>query len=298
MVRTWESVERDGWRLFFAAGQRSAAELANARFVDDPEIVGKMNADLVEQTLAAACGRLGRPFRRSRHALTWWVRNGGNAAGVGDRFIKVLDAPRGLRKLKHLLSQPPEEYVAGIVDELVAADINAAPVLIYGHEAATGRGMIVTARAPGVALPRALRMTGTEGLPHKRALLRALGEEIARLHRAGFVHGDLTPYNVIVELGEPPRFVFIDHERTCRAPIVGRMRRRLRNLVQLGRLELPGLTRADRVRVLRAYAGAVVVRSPRRLMRRAASMLTRRLERDRERARTSSNLERTRCPMG
>lgn len=295
MVRNWESVERDGWRLFLAAGQRYTAKLANAQFVDDPELVGKTNADLVEQALAAPCGRLGRPFRRSRHALTWWVRNGGNAAG--DTFIKILDAPRGLRKLKHLLSQPPEEYVAGIVDELVAADINAAPVLIYGHETATGRGIIVTARAPGVALPRALQMTGAEGLIHKRALLHALGEEVARLHRAGFVHGDLTPYNVVVERGEPLRFVFIDHERTCRAPIVGRMRRRLRNLVQLGRLELPGLTRADRGRVLRAYADAFVVPNPRRLMRRAASMLARRLERDRDRARTSSNLEKTRCPM-
>jgi hypothetical protein len=140
-------------------------------------------------------------------------------------------------------------------------------------------------------------MTGAEGLIHKRALLHALGEEVARLHRAGFVHGDLTPYNVVVERVEPPRFVFIDHERTRRTPSVGRMRYRLRNLVQLGRLEFPGLTRADRVRVLRAYADAFVVRNPRRLKRRAASMLARRLERDRGRAKTSSNLEKTRCPM-
>jgi lipopolysaccharide kinase (Kdo/WaaP) family protein len=294
MVRNWESVERNGWRLFLAAGQRCTAGLANRQLVDDPELVGKTNSDLVDQALAAACGRLGRPFRRSRHALTWWVRNGGNAAD--DTFIKVLNSPGGLRRLKHLLSQPREEYVAGIVDELVAADINAAPVLIYGRESSSGRGIIVTARALGVALPKALQMTGEEGLIHKRALLRSLGEEVARLHRAGFIHGDLTPYNVVVERGEPPRFVFIDHERTCRAPIVGRMRHRLRNLVQLGRLELPGLTRADRVRVLRAYADAFAVRNPRQLMRRTASMLARRLERDRERARTSSNLERTRCP--
>jgi hypothetical protein len=295
MVRNCESVERDGWRLFFAAGQRYAAEPADARFVDSSRLAGNTNADLAERALAAACGRLGRPFRRSRHALTWWVRNGGNAAG--DTFIKLLDAPRGLQKLKNLLSQPQEECVARIVDELVAADINAAPVLIYGHETATGRGIIVTARAPGLALPGALRMSRAEGLIHKRALLHALGEEVARLHRAGFVHGDLTAYNVIVERGMPHRFVFIDHERTCRAPIVGRMRRRLRNLVQLGRLELPGLTRADRVRVLRAYADALVVRNPRRLMRRTASMLARRLERDRGRIKTSSNLERTRWPM-
>jgi hypothetical protein len=78
-----------------------------------------------------------------------------------------------------------------------------------------------------------------EGLPHKRERARSLGEEIARLHRSGFVHGHLTPYIVIVEGGEPPRFVFIDNERTRRATI-GRMRSRLRNLVQLGRFEPPG----------------------------------------------------------
>ncbi len=119
-----------------------------------------------------------------------------------------------------------------------------------------------------------------EGLPHKRAMLRSLGEEIARLHRSGFVHGHLTPYIVIVEGGEPPRFVFIDNERTRRATI-GRMRSRLPNLVQLGRFEPPGLTRADHVRVLRAYEDALVAHHPRRLMRRAASMLARRLERGR-----------------
>src|SRR5690242_20495696 len=65
MVRNWESVERNGWRLFLAAGQRCTAGLADGQLVDDPELVGKTNSDLVEQALAAACGRLGRPFRRS-----------------------------------------------------------------------------------------------------------------------------------------------------------------------------------------------------------------------------------------
>jgi len=278
-----EGVERDGWRLFFVAALPRRAELANAQFVGqaDAELVRKAKAELLERVLAAGCGRLGRPFRRSRHAATYWVRNGGTAESNGDAFIKVFDAPRGLRKLRYLFRQPREEYAARIVDELTASGINAPPVLLYGRETATRCGIIATARAQGEVLPMALRMTGAEGLPHKRALLRALGEEIARLHRAGFVHGDLTPYNVIVERGEPPRFVFIDNERTHRAPIAGRMRSRLRNLVQLGRFELLGLTRADRVRVLRAYADALVAHQPRGLMRRAASMLALRLERDR-----------------
>src|SRR5260370_35614380 len=101
MVRNWESVERDGWRLFFAAGQRYAAELANAQVVDDPELVGKTNADLVEQALAAACGRLGRPLRRSRYALTWVVQNGGDADGA--TFSTGFGLPRRPPKAKRTL---------------------------------------------------------------------------------------------------------------------------------------------------------------------------------------------------
>src|SRR5947207_764706 len=84
----------------------------------------------------------------------------------------------------------------------------------------------------------------------KRALLRRLGAEVARLHRAGFVHGDLVPPNVRV-VGEC--FIFLDNDRTRRSRLlVGLVGRR--NLVQLGRFVVPGLTLSDRARVLAAYA--------------------------------------------
>src|SRR5206468_2668804 len=82
------------------------------------------------------------------------------------------------------------------------------------------------------------------------ALLRRLGAEVARLHRAGFVHGDLVPPNVRV-VGEC--FIFLDNDRTRRSRLlVGLVGRR--NLVQLGRFVVPGLTLSDRARVLAAYA--------------------------------------------
>ena len=115
-------------------------------------------------------------------------------------------------------------------------------------------------------------------MSHKRAMLRALGTEIARLHRAGFVHGDLTPYNLFVERGEPPCFTFVDHERT-RWTRFASGRRRLRNLVQLGRFDLPGLSRTDRMRVLRAYAGMKSGATWRSLRQRGAAMLERRIKR-------------------
>jgi hypothetical protein len=81
-------------------------------------------------------------------------------------------------------------------------------------------------------------------------LLRRLGAEIARLHGAGFVHGDLVPPNLRVT-GE--RFVFLDNDRTRRSRLLVHLAGR-RNLVQLGRFVVPGLTLADRARVLAAYA--------------------------------------------
>ena len=84
----------------------------------------------------------------------------------------------------------------------------------------------------------------------KHELLRALGRAVAALHMSGFVHGDLVPSNVRVREGA---FVLLDHDRTRRSRFLvwwgGR-----RNLVQLGRFVVPGLTIVDRARVLFAYA--------------------------------------------
>jgi Ser/Thr protein kinase RdoA (MazF antagonist) len=103
-----------------------------------------------------------------------------------------------------------------------------------------------------------------------RALLAGLGAEVARLHRAGFVHGDLVPANVRL-VGE--RFVFLDNDRTRRGAVLVRLAGR-RNLVQLGRSGVPGLTLADRARVLAAYARGRGL--SRRARRRLARWLVRR----------------------
>jgi hypothetical protein len=87
----------------------------------------------------------------------------------------------------------------------------------------------------------------------KRALLRALGTVVGRLHRAGFVHGDLVPPNVWLDAGG--RFVFLDNDRTRRSRLLVALAGR-RNLVQLGRFVVPGVTMTDRARVLAAYAAA------------------------------------------
>lgn len=90
---------------------------------------------------------------------------------------------------------------------------------------------------------------GAETRVAKRTLLAGLGVAVGRLHQAGFVHGDLVPPNLRVRDGAT--FVFLDNDRTRRGLLAVGARR---NLVQLGRFVVPGLTVTDRTRVLVAYA--------------------------------------------
>jgi hypothetical protein len=141
--------------------------------------------------------------------------------------------------------------------------------------------LVVTARAAGDGPIIALR--GLDGsIPAKRTVLRALGAEIARLHLAGFIHGDLTPFNIRIMVDVVPSFTFIDNDRTLRNVVIARARRRRRNLVQLGRFALPGITRTDRMRVFRAYEAVLYGYHSRLFERKVAAMLRRRMESDPE----------------
>jgi Ser/Thr protein kinase RdoA (MazF antagonist) len=111
----------------------------------------------------------------------------------------------------------------------------------------SGEGLLVTRDVGGEDLLDAV--AGRRGAA-KRALLHALGATVGRLHDAGFVHGDLVPSNLRVD-GD--RIVFLDNDRTRRSRFLVALAGR-RNLVQLGRFVVPGMTLADRARVLRAYA--------------------------------------------
>ncbi len=268
MVERGERLERDGWRFRFP--------LSGGHF---PAV---LRDELVERALAAADGRGGTPVRRSRHAATYCVRVGGPSDAGRDVFLKLLDSSRGFEMLKRMVRGTRPNHVMRITAALNAAGFCAPPIVLLGENGTDGRAMVVTERIAEERLPKLLRESGADALLRKRAVLRALGGEIARLHRAGFVHGDLTPYNLFVAPGEPPHFIFIDHERSRRAFPVGRWRRRLRNLVQLGRFDLPGLTRADRMRVFQAYAKALEVRDHGALLRRVVRMLAARIARDRE----------------
>ena len=255
-------VERDGWRLVLAL----------------PDSMQRIGEELMHRVVAIAAGQEGEALRRSRHATTFNLRFRAEteASTTLNLFVKVMDAPRGIEKLKRRLRGSRSRHVARVTARLAALGIAAPPVLIYGR-AGDGRELMVSPRAEGRG---PLRTLATLSQPEKRRILYALGVEIARIHRAGFVHGDLTPFNIFVVCDEPPRFVFFDHERTRRNFAIGARRRAIRNLVQLGRFGIPGITLTDRVRVVRSYSVAMKFREPRKTIRRAAAMLERRLRRD------------------
>ena len=200
----------------------------------------------VEAWLAAAASGDGRT---SRHART---------LRVGGAWVKTYPAPAGRRAL----------HAWRIGGTLARAGFAVPEVLLVARR--RGEGLLVTGDVGGDDLLAALARCGAGGAvgrARKRALLRRLGETVGRLHAAGFVHGDLVPPNVRVR---DDALVLLDHDRTRRGRLLvwwgGR-----RNLVQLGRFVVPGVTVADRTRVLRAYA--TTRRVPRRARRRLARWL-------------------------
>lgn len=245
---------RGGWS-FFIPGY-------DARFSEE------LREALLDSAFGAIDGTLARRIRRSRHAETWFEHLG-HVEGP-DAYFKVLDPIRGMNRIRWLFRRRRAAHVASISEHLRADGVGVPEILLLGAERRGGREIIVTARVEGSNVVRHLKRAT---LASRRAVLRALGAEIARLHRAGYIHGDLTPYNIFVTGLEPPQFVFIDHERTRRTILSRFERPRMRNLVQLGHLGVGGITNADRMRVWSGYAAAFPARQRRTARRRVVAML-------------------------
>jgi hypothetical protein len=255
---------RGGWTFFIPE--------YDARFSEE------QRESLIDSAFAAIDGTMATRLRRSRHAETW-VEHLGHAPGH-NLYFKVLDAPRGLNRAGRMFGRKRAGHVASISEHLRADAFGVPEIVLLGAEQRGGREIVVTARVHGLNVPRHLRSKRAT-LASKRAVLHALGAEVARLHAAGYLHGDLTPFNVFVTGVEPPRFVFIDHERTRRTMLSRLRRPRMRNLVQLGHLEVTGVSNTDRMRVWCGYAGALSLRRRRAARRRLVAMLRARIAQDR-----------------
>ena len=266
-----EVTDRGGWRLQFAPAAATLSDVIRDK--------------VITVSVAAAAGQHGLPVRRSRHAVTYQVRAGGVRPEALDAFVKVYDPARGLGgALRHIMGGGRAAHAARISAALAARGFGVPRVILCGEEAATGRTMMVAERAAGTSIAAFLaEPSGPQAerrMLRKREVLRALGTEIARLHRAGFIHGDLTPYNVFVADSAPICFTFIDHDRTRRAFAIGRRRRQLRNFVQLLRFDLPRLTASDRLRIFQAWTAGLDLQRRNSIMHRGFKMLKLRIARD------------------
>jgi lipopolysaccharide kinase (Kdo/WaaP) family protein len=262
---SWRMTGLDGVRLS-RGGWSFLIPRYDARFSEE------LRESLLDSAFAAIDGTLAKRVRRSRHAETWF-QHLGHVEGP-DAYFKVLDPITGLNRARGLFKRRRVAHVASISRHLRADGIEVPEILLLGSERRGGREIIVTARVNGFNVVRHLKRAT---LAARRVVLRALGAEIARLHRAGYLHGDLTPYNIYVTGLEPPQFVFIDHERT-RHTILSRFERpRMRNLVQLGHLEVDGVTNTDRMRVWSGYSEQLSARRRRLERRRVATMLMTRI---------------------
>lgn len=184
------------------------------------------------EVLAVAAGDDGR---RSRHARTVRVELGREVV-----YVKTYPASGARRAFRAF-------RMGGA---LARAGFGAPEALLVGRRG--GQGVLVTREVVAPTLLEAVAASTAGTLSAKRGLLGLLGGQVGRLHRAGFVHGDLVPSNLLVH---PTGIVFLDHDRTRRGRALVWWGAR-RNLVQLGRFVMPGVTLSDRTRVLRAYGRA------------------------------------------
>src|SRR5271166_340906 len=190
---------KDGW-LFAPI----ASDQAGAGGLDDWLALKAAAVD-------AAQARSEPALRRSRHASTYLVRLGCDGQSV-DFFVKVYRPPAGVELVKQRLRGSRMKQAMKISAELRKHGFHVPAIMTSGANSRDGRSMLITARAEGTPLPEAIV---TMEMNRKRALLKKLGGEVARLHRRGFIHGDLTPYNVFVT-DEATRFTFVDNDRTRR----------------------------------------------------------------------------------
>jgi hypothetical protein len=255
------SVGDSNWRLHVAQN-------------DAPQALREELAGLADKAIA---GRMGAPYHRSRYSTTWSATVGG-AAQLGV-FVKLMKGPHGIARLKRFAKGRRGEHIERITQMLNDSGFSAPSVLLRGADR-TAAELLITQQAEGDGPLRALAQLASGPLERKWAVLTAFGRELARFHRCGFVHGDLTPFNIFFVRSEPIRFALIDNERTRRVTALMGQRPRLRNLVQLGRFALPHLSRTDRLRVLSGYTEMMHPDVRPVLTRRVASMLDRRIKRD------------------
>ena len=188
------------------------------------------------------------------------------ASGEGKPlYLKIFHPPGGVVQLKNLFrkSKAMRFLQQGIA--LSEAGFRVPVTVAVGERRIwrfLQRAFVVTLPVSGQSLPAYMLDCFAGRTPcmswrEKTAAVTSLAMLIQKFHNLGFVHGDLVPSNIFISNSRDgkPAFYFMDNDRTrC----YGRwLPQRLwkRNLIQLNRFPLPGISLQDRVRFFLAYRG-------------------------------------------
>jgi hypothetical protein len=199
--------------------------------------------------------------RAGKHPRTVQIR----ISEAQQAFLKIFSATSAAAILKDCFRRSKAGRALFIAETLMEAGFNAPLALGAGEERYAGalrRSFLLSLPVEGSALPEFLRDRFDACAPafrlrRKRAMLLELAREIRRFHDRGFVHGDLVPSNIFVALDGQAlaRFCFMDNDRTRHYPSWLKHSFWRRNLVQLNRFPLAGISLQDRMRFFHGYVG-------------------------------------------
>lgn len=112
---------------------------------------------------------------------------------------------------------------------------------------------LITAAGPSGAVSNFLVRKPENDEENRQEWIKAFGQYIGQMHKAGIVHGDLRAGNILMEPSQPPRFVMIDIERNSHHSIVP-ISLVKKNLVQLiKRISFKDFTAKDRLLFFKHY---------------------------------------------
>lgn len=203
--------------------------------------------------------------RPSKHPQTVEVDREAAGGGKENFYLKVFHGSPSVGAFKDLgrASKAFRFWRQGLA--LSAAGFNVPPTIAAGELRRLrllDRAFVLTSEVDGQPLPTFLTELANlddrkKVLRLKRAGIAGLADLIRRFHRQGFVHGDMLASNLLVSQGaaDEPTVYFMDNDRTRRYPLWFRQSLWKRNLIQLNRMPLPGITLQDRMRFLQAYLG-------------------------------------------
>jgi serine/threonine protein kinase len=237
--------------------------------------------------------------RQSRHPRTTEIRLAGAAQPL---YLKAFYGTSAVGALKDFFRRSKAVRSLMLTERLAGLGFHVPIAIGAGEERYAKllrRSFLVTIQVSGRPLPLFLREhlelpAGAVSLRQKRRALASLAEEIRRLHDHGFVHGDLVPGNIFVAptTAGAPRCFFMDNDRTRQYPTWLPHRLWRRNLVQLNRFPLAGISLQDRMRFFHAYAGRRKLRAQDRKFVRWLEQKTRQRRRECEAVDVSGSFRR------